>query len=60
MTNWRRLTLLWPGHCFLVSGTGLCVFNGGTGQFISFSARLNVTPVRGVIDAWDGTYSFGQ
>ena len=50
------------GHCTVerVTGTGLCVFNGGTGRFSFFRARVAVTPVGGVIDAWDGTYSFSQ
>ena len=50
------------GHCTVerVTGTGICVFNGGTGRFSFFRARVAVTPVGGVIDAWDGTYSFSQ
>jgi len=50
------------GHCTVerLTGTGVCVFNGGTGRFSFFSARVAVTPVGGVIDAWDGTYSFSQ
>jgi len=50
------------GHCTVerLTGTGVCVFNGGTGRFSFFSARVDVTPVGGVIDAWDGTYSFSQ
>ncbi|MFL5464913.1 MAG: hypothetical protein ACJ8AC_12855 [Gemmatimonadaceae bacterium] len=50
------------GHCTVerLTGTGVCVFNGGTGRFSFFSARVDVTPVGGVIDAWDGTYSFSR
>ena len=50
------------GHCTVnrVTGTGVCEFRGGTGAFILFSALVDVTRVGGVIDAWDGTYSFGQ
>lgn len=50
------------GHCTVerLTGTGVCVFNGGVGRFSFFSARVDVTPVGGVIDAWDGTYSFSQ
>jgi hypothetical protein len=44
------------GHCTVNE----CVFNRGVGSFRSFSARLDVTTVHGVIGAWDGTYSFGQ
>lgn len=50
------------GRCIVdgPTGTGICVFNGGIGNFKSFRARVDVTPVGGVIGAWDGTYSFGQ
>ena len=50
------------GNCTVerLTGTGVCVFHGGTGRFSFFSARVDVTPVSGVIDAWDGTYSFSQ
>lgn len=50
------------GHCTVerLTGTGACTFNGGTGIFSFFSAKVAVTPVRGVVDAWDGTYSFSQ
>jgi hypothetical protein len=44
------------GHCTV----NVCVFNGGMGSFRSFSARLDVTTLHGVIGAWDGTYKFGQ
>lgn len=50
------------GHCTVerLTGTGVCTFNGGAGIFSFFSARVAVTRVGGVIDAWDGTYSFSQ
>ena len=50
------------GHCTvnLLTGTGICVFNGGTGKFTFFHARVDVTPVGGPIYAWNGTYSYGQ
>jgi hypothetical protein len=50
------------GHCTVerLTGTGTCTFKGGSGIFVSFSAKVDVTPVGGVIDAWNGTYSFSQ
>jgi hypothetical protein len=50
------------GHCTVDArtGTGECVFKGGIGDFRSFSATLAVTPVGGVIGAWDGTYRFDE
>jgi hypothetical protein len=50
------------GHCTvnLAAGTGVCAFSGGTGKFAFFNASVDVTPVGGVIYAWDGTYSYGR
>jgi hypothetical protein len=50
------------GHCTVerITGSGVCTFAGGVGVFSSFSASVVVTRVGGVIDAWDGTYSFSQ
>ena len=50
------------GHCTVnrITGTGVCEFRGGTGKFSFFNALVDVTRVGGVIDAWDGTYSFRQ
>ena len=48
------------GHCRLnaITQVGLCTFNGGTGKFTHFSARVDVSYVGGADYAWDGTYSF--
>jgi hypothetical protein len=40
------------------TGTGLCTFSDGTGQFAGFQARINVTPLGGPNFGWTGTYSF--
>ena len=50
------------GHCTvnLAAGTGICVFSGGTGKFTFFHASVDVTPVGGVVYAWDGTYSYSR
>ena len=50
------------GNCTVerLTGTGVCVFHGGAGRFSFFSARVDVTRVGGVMDAWDGAYSFSQ
>jgi hypothetical protein len=50
------------GHCKvnLLTGIGECVFSGGTGKFTFFNARVDVTPVGGLIFAWDGTYSYSR
>ena len=50
------------GHCTVerITGSGICTFNGGAGSFRFFRASVSVTRVGGVVDAWDGTYSFSQ
>jgi hypothetical protein len=51
------------GHCALnlVTGLGLCTFDGGTGKFNGFTATAHVSPP-GAADPdtwfWNGTYSF--
>ena len=45
------------GHCSLASG--LCTFSGGTGKFIGFQARVDVTANDDFsVWYWNGTYSF--
>ncbi len=40
-------------------GQGLCTFSDGTGEFIGFEARVDVScPGDGVHCTWDGTYGF--
>lgn len=47
------------GRCVLPDGlNGLCTFNGGTGEFKDFSARLVVTHDGDVNWHWEGPYSF--
>jgi hypothetical protein len=50
------------GRCTLdlTSGLGLCTFSDGTGRFVGFNARVQVTPPSGSDDDWhwEGTYSF--
>ena len=48
------------GRCTLdaTTGTGLCTFGDGTGQFAGFHARVDVSYLGGADFAWDGTYSF--
>lgn len=47
------------GRCVLPDGlNGLCTFNGGTGEFKDFSARLTVTHLGDVNWQWEGPYSF--
>ncbi|MDQ3646340.1 MAG: hypothetical protein M3345_05315 [Actinomycetota bacterium] len=47
------------GRCVLPDGlNGLCTFNGGTGEFKDFSARLTVTHLGDVNWHWEGPYSF--
>jgi hypothetical protein len=48
------------GHCFLdfATGSGLCTFSGGTGEFTHFHASVVVSHLGGPNWAWDGTYSF--
>jgi hypothetical protein len=49
------------GRCTLDFGTGqgLCTFSDGTGEFIGFEARVDVScPGDGVHCTWDGTYGF--
>jgi hypothetical protein len=50
------------GHCNvnLITGIGECVFSGGTGKFTFFNARVDVTPLGGLIFAWNGTYSYSR
>ena len=47
------------GRCVLPDGfNGLCTFNGGTGEFKDFSARLTVTHLDDVNWHWEGPYTF--
>jgi hypothetical protein len=48
------------GHCNLdlSSGSGICIFSDGTGNFAGFEARVNVSTTDGVHYLWQGTYSF--
>ncbi|HET9360430.1 MAG TPA: hypothetical protein VFO58_11810 [Vicinamibacterales bacterium] len=51
------------GHCALdlVTGLGLCTFDGGTGKFNGFTATAHVSPPTAADPEnwhWDGTYSF--
>jgi hypothetical protein len=48
------------GHCTvdLATGTGECIFSGGTGKFTWFHASIAVSPLGGPNFAWNGTYSF--
>lgn len=50
------------GHCQLdfATGTGLCTFSGGIGEFRGFEARADVSYLGGPSWAWDGTYSFNS
>ena len=40
------------------TGSGTVTFSGGTGQFVSFRAKVTVSSLGGTLWAWDGTYSF--
>ena len=44
------------GNCSLAAG--VCTFSGGTGEFTTFSASVNVSYLGGVDWGWAGTYSF--
>jgi hypothetical protein len=48
------------GRCTLdpATGTGLCTFSDGIGEFAGFQARLEVSYLGGPNYAWDGTFSF--
>ena len=48
------------GHCTLAfaTGTGVCTFSGGTGQFTWFQATVDVSYLGGADWGWDGTYGF--
>jgi hypothetical protein len=48
------------GNCALdpATGDGACTFNGGTGAFSWFSAKVAVTNLDGVNFTWTGTYAF--
>ena len=50
------------GRCSLdlSTGSGLCTFSDGTGQFAGFQARINVTYPGGPNYDWNGTYSFSS
>jgi len=50
------------GRCSfdLSTGTGLCTFSDGTGEFAGFEARINGTYLGGPNYGWDGTYSFSS
>ena len=48
------------GRCNLnlSTGTGICTFSDGTGNFAGFHARVNVSAIDSVNYKWDGYYSF--
>ena len=48
------------GHVVLdfVTLSGVVTFSGGTGKFMRFHARVDVSHLGGNDWAWDGTYSF--
>lgn len=48
------------GHCTLAfaTGTGVCTFSGGTGQFTWFQATVDVSYLGGDDWGWDGTFDF--
>ena len=50
------------GRCTLdlATGSGLCTFSDGTGQFSGFQARVDVSYTGGFDYRWDGEYSFGE
>jgi hypothetical protein len=49
------------GHVTLdrATGTGRVTISGGIGQFRSFHAKADVSPLGGPDFAWDGKYRFG-
>jgi hypothetical protein len=42
----------------LATGSGVVTLSGGTGQFTSFRAKVDVSYLSGPNWAWDGTYRF--
>jgi hypothetical protein len=50
------------GRCTLdgITNLGLCTFSDGTGTFIGFHARVNVSSADGLNYSLDGTYSFNR
>ena len=50
------------GHVTLdfATGTGEVRFSGGTKQFTSFRAKVDVSALGGTNWAWDGEYHFGR
>jgi hypothetical protein len=52
------------GRCTLelATGSGICTFSDGTGDFVGFEARVNVSflagPPPGPSFLWEGTYSY--
>lgn len=48
------------GRCTLdlSNYVGLCTFSDGTGDFVGFHARVDISPIGGPNFSWDGTYGF--
>jgi hypothetical protein len=44
----------------LATGSGVVTISGGTGQFTSFHAKVNVSYLGGPNFAWDGWYRFNK